>query len=1601
MRFRFCVGLWAAGAACYATSCVTPDIQPHPAPTGPGLANGTVGQTYLQTLSANGVSGEVQWAGTVMISSEGSPITSPINLPPGLNSSATGNMLTIGGIPTQAGTFPVTISAIAFEESAVCPATANYVIAISGAAAALTITTATLPTATVGVNYKQMIAVTGGTPPYNFSASINGTPITIRRERKSEFHAERAWDGDAGGDGGGQEWANGVENLSDHGESGGNTAHDLARHADERTGGHGLFADLDDGGRHGAAYSYTVASGKLPDGLTLAGSTGLISGTPTATGSFTFTIQSTDANHATATATYTITIAAASQGLTITTQNLPSGALGIPYSATVTATGGTPPLQWTALGLPQGLSITPGNGANTITISGTPTAAAQGAVVTISVTDATNTTTSKTFPVTITAPLTITTTSLPSGTVGAPYTVTLTAIGGIPPYRWLVSGLPNGLSFTANADGTATITGTPTTAVQNQTVGIIVLDARNTGANQSLQITITVSQTIDSDPPDLFTVSTCKCKEPTPASSLRSPTTSSNSISEGNLMEQAAISKIGSTISLNAMYNTFNADGSRAMLDTVMGYGWTHSYNIFVFAQAGVTFRYDGSGRVTRYNVVPGVGYVSAPGYFETLTQSNGVITITQKDQTSYAFAQITGTPFQVSGTVYRLTAIKDRNGNVTTLSYTNGNLTGITDTYGRTLTLSYTTQNKLASVTDPLGQVTTFQYDSTEHSLTGITDAAGKATQYRYNSDQQLTGKTDRAVRSFTYAYTSGSPGLPVSVSDSANTARSTLSSSSNWGLDTNQTTQLLQRTYLPATTTNADGRGNQWKYGSDGNGFVTQAIAPDGATTKYTYDAATLQVASMTDANGNTTAYAYDAIGNRTKTTDALGHVTSYTYEPVFSMLTSMADARGRVTQYSYDSHGNRILKTDALGQTHKWTYDSHGNLLTETDENGHTASNQYDAFGNPIKLIDPTGAITTATYDALGNMLSRTDANGHTTSYQYDNLNRPTKATDATGHTDQTFYDGEGNRIQLVDRNGHNTYYQYDQRQRMVEATDGLGQSQAYGYDGDDNRTSLTDRNGHVTTYAYDAQNRPFTVTDALGNVATKIYDPAGNVIGETDANGNTTAYGYDALNRRTGMTDALGGLTQYFYDGGVFTGPVTVGNATVDCEQCGATPGSKSVTTQIDADGTAGVLAGLTRFEYDALGRRVMAVRKTGCVAGTDGTGCPDTITPSDGVTVYGYDPAGNRVTVTEPNGNFTTSAYDADNRVIRQINAAGDVTQQSYDGVGNVTAVTAPTLNVTTCTYDSLNRLIQATDSAGQVAGYSYDAAGNRTGFTDGNGNTSMSVYDVVNRLVMTTDPAGNSANYQYDPEGNLLEATDRNGNSNSYGYDAINRLVSTTDALGNVSQTQYDAVGNLTVQTDANGHQTQYIYDALNRLGSEMTADGLARSYAYDGVGNLISRTDQIGQTTMYSYNDLYFLTGRAYPSGVSDSFRYDLSGRVLWGQRGDWAETFTYDGANRITQTTQNGETIQYSYDIPGRTQTLMYPGGRRITEHMDARSRLDHIDDASTIAQYAYDAGNRVTNRSYRNGTSAAYAYNVNNWTTSLQHMRGTAAVAGFGYG
>src|SRR5579863_3118587 len=160
----------------------------------------------------------------------------------------------------------------------------------------------------------------------------------------------------------------------------------------------------------------------------------------------------------------------------ITTTSLPDATLNAAYSATVTATGGVPPLAWTLSSgtLPAGLALGKST-TDTVNITGKATTAGV-STVTVTVTDAIGeVSTSLPFQIVVSSLAFTTTSPLPAGTVGVLYPgVQFAATGGTSPYTFSLaagSTLPPGLALSATGD----LTGTPG-ALGNYSFGISVTD---------------------------------------------------------------------------------------------------------------------------------------------------------------------------------------------------------------------------------------------------------------------------------------------------------------------------------------------------------------------------------------------------------------------------------------------------------------------------------------------------------------------------------------------------------------------------------------------------------------------------------------------------------------------------------------------------------------------------------------------------------------------------------------------------------------------------------------------------------------------------------------------------------------------------------------------------------------------------------------------------------------------------------------------------------------------------------------------------------------------------------------------------------------------
>lgn len=212
-------------------------------------------------------------------------------------------------------------------------------------------------------------------------------------------------------------------------------------------------------------WTWAVTSGALPGGLMLFAD-GSLTGTPTAAGSFTFTVSVTDSAQPSASGSqaFSVTINKPDPLLISPGQTPPAGVHGTPYGFAFFATGGYLPLSWTVTAgtLPSGLTLNSDG-----TLTGTPTAASSTPFAfTVTVTDSrtpTPATNSVDYAITISepGPPTINNTPPPTATVGSPYSFPFSASDGLAPLVWTPPTAPMG-GLAVGVDGV--LSGTPSTA---------------------------------------------------------------------------------------------------------------------------------------------------------------------------------------------------------------------------------------------------------------------------------------------------------------------------------------------------------------------------------------------------------------------------------------------------------------------------------------------------------------------------------------------------------------------------------------------------------------------------------------------------------------------------------------------------------------------------------------------------------------------------------------------------------------------------------------------------------------------------------------------------------------------------------------------------------------------------------------------------------------------------------------------------------------------------------------------------------------------------------------------------------------------------------
>jgi RHS repeat-associated protein len=833
------------------------------------------------------------------------------------------------------------------------------------------------------------------------------------------------------------------------------------------------------------------------------------------------------------------------------------------------------------------------------------------------------------------------------------------------------------------------------------------------------------------------------------------------------------------------------------------------------------TFSYD-----ARNNLTQTVDARGTPTTYTYDTQNN-LKTITT----------ISGTATYTYNSAGQVTQMRDEKNNSTSYGYNSiGNRTVITDALGHTTRYDYDNLGRVVTTTDALGKLTINAYDNADHLI--------KVTENYTSNGAAPTNEYNLVTH---YAYDGA--GRQTLITDTLN--RITVNEYDNAG----RLFRTIENKHASVTTQNYQ---NQYNiitaYGYDTFGRQIAITDTLGHVTRTSYD--NMGRVERTVANyingvyaagapdeDIITRYVYDAAGNVTSTFDTLDRETRSFYDELNRVEQTIVNYQDGVynsgqpdqdltTSYTYDAVGNQQTVTDPLGRVTRYDYDALNRVITET-------RNYIDGVFNPS--LPAEDVITRYSYDAVGNRTRLTDAANHSTSYAYDALNRVVTTTNALSGTTLVTYDAVGNQTQIVNPKSQAVTYQYDSLYRLKQSTDAANQSTSYTYDAASNRLTETDALTRTTVYAYDNLNRLIQITNPLSGTTHYTYDALSNKLTETDPLSHTTVYTYDDLNRvlQIGKPQAQ---ISYAYDG--------QGNLQSFTNGAGE-------TIEYDYDGVdrlrfvRNALLQETEYRYDGVGNRTSL------------------LDPADVETRYDYDALNRLIKVTE---NRVDGTFDSTKP------AEDVITLYEYDPVGNRTKQINGLSYTTVYTYDGLNRQTEVKDPLNQITRTGYDAIGNRTVITDAMAQTTVYTYDNANRLTNINYPGATAdVSFTYDKMSNKLTMVDGTGTT-TYTYDSLYRLTATKNGAGQLVSYGYDAASNRTWLTYPDGKVITYTYDAGNRLANMIDWVSGRYTYTYDAADRLLNLKFPNNMTSTYAYNAAGQLTRLTHSVITGDLAIYDYS---------------------------------------------------------------------------------------------------------------------------
>lgn len=305
-------------------------------------------------------------------------------------------------------------------------------------------------------------------------------------------------------------------------------------------------------------------------------------------------------------------------------------------------------------------------------------------------------------------------------------------------------------------------------------------------------------------------------------------------------------------------------------------------------------------------------------------------------------------------------------------------------------ITIQYDGFGRRKTVTDTKGNTLELGYDLgcnvVQLKLTDISDLGFLSQQFvcacSYDNANRRSSVTDNVGNSTTFAYDSRG-NLKKLVNPRGNAVLHVFDGLSRLLKTIRDADGSLSETAPDAVTQTAHDLDSRVTSRTDDNGNVTQ----------YTHDPLN-RLKLITHADGTTLAATYDVHHNVTQSTDANGTVVNCFFDlndrVVAKNIIPGAGVAGTTVSetFSYDgaSHLTGGTSNGTVAHSFARTHDSFGNLLTESQDGVPTVVSTYDALGNRLAIAYPGGRVVTTTFDALNRASVITDTSGAVATLKY---------------------------------------------------------------------------------------------------------------------------------------------------------------------------------------------------------------------------------------------------------------------------------------------------------------------------------------------------------------------------------------------------------------------------------------------------------------------------------------------------------------------------------------------------------------------------------------------------------------------------------------